>query len=302
MILVADCSALIALSICNSLELLEQVFSQVIVPEAVYLEATQPNKKHAHELKLYLEGKVRKVDMQHYVFLDGFADAGETEAMLLYKQIDADKLLIDDQRGRNVAKINHIETIGSLGVLLVAKQRGLINEIAVITAVQFLVPVGFEKAEWQKLAPVERFYLKMAEMEHQGSKSLDNYINFAKAFQVHHYDQLMSDSSKANAARLKLSTEFKAALMSGDAEIAPTPLRALLYALHELSKEIEIDDVLLHLMDNCVNYAQTKGLLAKMADYLAEKRGSLKATKTFQPDVEASAARVLAEAIRNQRL
>jgi putative DNA methylase len=50
------------------------------------------------------------------------------------------------------------------------------------------------------------------------------------------------------------------------------------------------------------NYTQTKTLLAKMADYLAEKRGSLKATKTFQPDVEASAARVLAEAIRNQRL
>jgi putative DNA methylase len=39
-----------------------------------------------------------------------------------------------------------------------------------------------------------------------------------------------------------------------------------------------------------------------MPDYLAEKRGSLKATKTFQPDSEASAARVLAEAIRNQRL
>jgi putative DNA methylase len=72
--------------------------------------------------------------------------------------------------------------------------------------------------------------------------------------------------------------------------------------VNELSKETEADDVLLHLMDNCANYAQTKGLLAKMADYLAEKRGSLKATKTFQPDSEASAARVLAEAIRNQRL
>ena len=67
--------------------------------------------------------------MKNYVFLDGFADAGETEAMLLYKQIHADKLLIDDQRGRNVAKINHIETIGSLGVLLVGKQRGLIDEV-----------------------------------------------------------------------------------------------------------------------------------------------------------------------------
>jgi predicted nucleic acid-binding protein len=68
--------------------------------------------------------------MQNYVFLDGFADAGETEAMVLYKQISADKLFIDDQRGRNVAKLNHINTIGSLGVLLVAKQRGLISEIA----------------------------------------------------------------------------------------------------------------------------------------------------------------------------
>jgi predicted nucleic acid-binding protein len=53
---------------------------------------------------------VRKVDMQSYVFLDGFADAGETEAMVLYKQIAADKLLIDDHRGRNVAKLNHIST------------------------------------------------------------------------------------------------------------------------------------------------------------------------------------------------
>jgi predicted nucleic acid-binding protein len=130
MILVADCSALVALSICNRLELLEQIFGQVVVPEAVYDEATQPNKKQASQLKIYLKDKVRKVDMQNYVFLDGFADAGETEAMVLYKQISADKLLIDDQRGRNVAKINHIETIGSLGVLLVAKQRGLIEEVA----------------------------------------------------------------------------------------------------------------------------------------------------------------------------
>ena len=96
MILFADCSALVALSICNRLELLEQIFGQVVVPEAVYDEATQPNKKQASQLKIYLKDKVRKVDMQNYVFLDGFADAGETEAMVLYKQISADKLLIDD--------------------------------------------------------------------------------------------------------------------------------------------------------------------------------------------------------------
>jgi putative DNA methylase len=175
-------------------------------------------------------------------------------------------------------------------------------EFAVQTAVQFLVPVGFEKEEWQKLQAVERFYLKMAEMEHQGAKTLDNYQNFAKAFKVRQFDQLMSDYSKANAARLKLSTEFKGAMMSGEREIAGTPLRALLYALHEVSREVEMNDVLWHLMENCPNYQFNKSMLAKMADYLAEKREGLKSTRTFKPDVEASCARILAEAIRNQRL
>ena len=175
-------------------------------------------------------------------------------------------------------------------------------DFAVQTAVQFLVPVGFEKEEWQKLQPVERFYIKMTEMEHQGAKTLDNYQNFAKAFKIHHFDQLMNENSKANAARLKLSTEFKGALMSGNAEIAETPLRALLYAMYELSKETEVEDVLLHLMDNCPNYLQNKHLLEKMADYIAEKREGMKATKTYKPDVEASCVRILAESIRNQRL
>ncbi len=175
-------------------------------------------------------------------------------------------------------------------------------DFAVQTAVQFLVPAGFDKSEWQKLAAVERFYLKMADMEHQGMKTLDNYQNFAKAFKVHHFDQLMSDKSKANAARLKLSTEFKSSLMSGNAEIAPTPLRALLYAMYEITKEIDTEDVLLHLMQNCTNYLQVKPLIIKMADFLAEKRQNLKTTKAFRPDLESSAARIMAEAMRNQRV
>lgn len=130
MILVADCSALIALSACGQLNLLEKLFETVVVPEAVYHEATVVDKKEARQLKAFLQGKVHKVDISQYVFLDAFADLGETEAMLLYKQLSANKLLIDDKRGRKVAKINNISIIGSLGVLLVAKERGFITEIA----------------------------------------------------------------------------------------------------------------------------------------------------------------------------
>lgn len=175
-------------------------------------------------------------------------------------------------------------------------------DFAVQTAVQFLVPVGFDKTEWQKLAPVERFYLKMVEMEHQGNKTLDNYQNFAKAFKVHHFDQLMSDSSRANNSRLKLSAEFKGSLMSGESEISGTPLRALLYAMYENTKNVEIEDVLSHLGDKCPNYMANRNLLVKMAQYITDKRNSLKPGKTFRPDMEASSARVLADAIGNQRL
>lgn len=227
------------------------------------------------------EGLYTDADLQ----MAGYAAA--LKVLTAYSRIDGKNMVTEAEAPRQKGKKTFVDEL---------------IEFAVQTAVQFLVPVGFEKGEWQKLQAVERFYLKMAEMEHQGAKTLDNYQNFAKAFKVHHFEQLMSDNSKANSARLKLSTEFKGSMMSGDAEIAGTPLRALLYALYELSKEVEVEDVLLHLMENCPNYLPNKSLLAKMANYLAEKREGIKGTKTFNPEVEASSARVLAESIRNQRL
>ena len=60
MILVADCSALVALAICDSLDLLERLFDAVVVSETVYHEATQPDKKQAQALKVFLQDKVRQ--------------------------------------------------------------------------------------------------------------------------------------------------------------------------------------------------------------------------------------------------
>lgn len=129
MILVADASALIALASCDGLALLEAIYGNVIVPEAVAKEVVVGDKPQAARLQAFLIDKVRTVDMSRYVYLDAFADAGETQAMLLYKEADANYLLIDDKRGRKVAKINQIRTVGSLGVLLQAKQMGLLPSI-----------------------------------------------------------------------------------------------------------------------------------------------------------------------------
>ena len=227
------------------------------------------------------EGLYRDADLQ----MAGYAAA--LKVLTSYSNIDGKNMVVEAEAPRVKGRKSFVDEL---------------IDFAVQTAVQFLVPVGFEKEEWQRLEPVERFYLKMTEIEHQGMKTLDNYINFSKAFRVKHHAQLLADNSKANSARLKLSTEFKGNLMSGDAEIAGTPLRALLYALFELSKDTDTEDVLLHLIENCPNYNQNKGLLAKMADYLAAKRQDVAGSKAFHPAEEASRARILAEAIRNQRL
>ena len=49
--------------------------------------------------------------------------------MVLYKSAGADYLLIDDKKGRKVAQINQIKTIGSVGVLIQAKKAGLIKHV-----------------------------------------------------------------------------------------------------------------------------------------------------------------------------
>lgn len=129
MILVADASALIALATCDGLYWLDQLFGEVLVPETVFQEVATSSKPQSKRLHAYLQGKVRNVDMSGYVYLDAYADAGETQAMLLYKAVGADYLLIDDKRGRKVAQINQINTVGSLGVLLQAKRSGLITQV-----------------------------------------------------------------------------------------------------------------------------------------------------------------------------
>ena len=141
-----DASALIALASCDSLALLDVLFGVVLVPEAVYLEVASDDKPQANLLRTYLTGKIRTVDMHGYVYLDAFADAGETQAMLLYKEVRADYLLIDDKRGRRVAKINQIKVIGSLGVLLQAKRAGLVSQIGPLIAQIAASPVFLSKS------------------------------------------------------------------------------------------------------------------------------------------------------------
>lgn len=53
-------------------------------------------------------------------------DQGEAEAIELAKELRADLLLIDERKGRRLAAEEGVPVIGLLGVVLLAKRRGLI--------------------------------------------------------------------------------------------------------------------------------------------------------------------------------
>lgn len=168
---------------------------------------------------------------------------------------------------------------------------------AVDTANQCLVPQGIPKNHWDRLKGAERFYLKMLDLEARGAKTLDNYQNFAKAFKVRDFQAFMA-SRKANKARLKSATEFGRAEMGESSELNASVLRAVLYAVMELVKNMDGSEVLAHLTMNIPDYygdMTQRDMAIELADYLARQLEELRPQ-------EAAAARVLRELLKNQRL
>jgi predicted nucleic acid-binding protein len=151
MLIVADSSALIALATCDGLNILLRVYEDVKVPRAVYDEVIEPEKPQAIALASFLSGRVMEVDTTHWVLAAGGLGQGELEAMALYKQLSADALLIDDHRARLVAEHNQIHCIGALGVLLFAKQRGVIGKVAPYVEKLRLSPIHYGEALLSKV-------------------------------------------------------------------------------------------------------------------------------------------------------
>ncbi|QQZ27333.1 DUF3368 domain-containing protein [Thiothrix subterranea] len=129
MLVVADSSALVAVAVCDGLHWLDIRFQEVRVPVAVFNECTVAGKPKADTLRDYLQGKTIPIDLCETIITPAGLGDGELEAMSLYKHLHADFLLIDDRRARKVAIFNKLNTIGSVGMLIWAKDYGHVGEI-----------------------------------------------------------------------------------------------------------------------------------------------------------------------------
>ena len=132
MSIVSDCSALINLARIGRLELLQQIYREVTVPEAVWHEVVVEGagKVGADIVKDAIWIKTSAVTNKDLVrALRQELDAGEAEAIALSQEIGAELLLMDDHLGRQTARHLGLRYTGLIGVLIEAKKKGLISSV-----------------------------------------------------------------------------------------------------------------------------------------------------------------------------
>ena len=154
-----------------------------------------------------------------------------------------------------------------------------------------LVPEGLTTDTWQKLSGIQRFYLRMMDIETTGAAKLDNYQNFAKAFRVEDYSRVMG-SMAANKAQLKRIPEFASRDLTESNEIGSTWLGHLIIGLQQLLAEVDPQTVIGQFQADLPDFMEIRVLLLDVLTFI-ENKAPEKATR--------DAAEVLGARLRNMR-
>ena len=154
-----------------------------------------------------------------------------------------------------------------------------------------LVPDGLSTDTWQKLSGIQRFYLRMMDIETTGAAKLDNYQNFAKAFRVEDYSRVMG-SMAANKAQLKRIPEFASRDLTESNEIGSTWLGHLIIGLQQLLAEAEPQAIISQLQADLPDFMEVRALLIDMLKFI-ENKAPEKETR--------DAAEVLGARLKNMR-
>ncbi len=159
------------------------------------------------------------------------------------------------------------------------------------TASNLLVPEGLAADTWARLSGIERFMLRMWDMESAGSHKLDNYQNFAKAFHVADYSRVMGDM-RPNHARLKRITEFAARDLTDATELGRSRLGRLIIALQQLLKDTAPQVIVEQLKNEMADFLDVRPLLVDVLAFIERK----------SPEAAVrSAAEVLGARLKNLR-
>jgi len=131
-IVVSNTTAISELAKVGGVSLLQGVFGRVLIPEEVYAELISGNHPAAAIVPTADWIEVRSVSQRmHVTALREAAglDLGEAAAIVLGQELNADWLVLDDRTARRAASARGIPHVGTIGILLRAKEQGLLTSV-----------------------------------------------------------------------------------------------------------------------------------------------------------------------------
>ena len=165
MIVISDTSVINNLAAIHQLGLLQKLYGSIVIPQAVYDELTLPSfwVAGAIEVQSYDWIKVRSVSSSSLLkSLQQELDIGESEAIVLAIELQAELILIDERRGRKIAEEWNIRYTGILGLLIEAKGQGMISAVkplldSLINEAGFWIASSLYQRVLQEVSENEKF-------------------------------------------------------------------------------------------------------------------------------------------------
>jgi len=136
MITISDSSPLILLSKLNRLKLLKKLYTNILIPQEVYHEVVVRGKQEEYSDAFRIE-----MVIQDYIHIKRLNEeytkraeklksslgSGESEAIMLALQEDADFFLADDSEVRKIAESEEIKCRSTLGILFQSLHEEIIT-------------------------------------------------------------------------------------------------------------------------------------------------------------------------------
>ncbi|NEP51139.1 MAG: DUF3368 domain-containing protein [Moorea sp. SIO3C2] len=143
--IVSNTSPITSLAAVRQLEILQQLYRHIVIPQAVTLELTGAGPAVPGATEVQTSGWIETRQVRNQALVQALrqkVDPGEAEAIALAIELHADRLIIDERRGRKIAASMGIKYIGILGVLLEAKNSNFITDVKPIID-DLIVIAGF---------------------------------------------------------------------------------------------------------------------------------------------------------------
>ena len=151
--IVVNATPLIALAIIGQLELLQQMFEEVIVPTSVFEEVTVKGVNRPGADRVAGADWIRVLSSSSQPGIEPLVlglDEGEVEVLLLAQEIEPDWVVIDERQARRVAKALNLPVKGTLGILLAAVMADLLLKDDALDGLKAMLNGGIRiSPEWQ---------------------------------------------------------------------------------------------------------------------------------------------------------